>query len=241
MNHEFQVVKDEFRCTGAVVCSCGAWARTFSMVFMGEGPIPERLWQEAAEHNARESKLDAMRKSLDERPIQIGAVDSRPADFGQRDATKVAGRDNPTYTAVQGQPRAQPLVDEAAWREPEVQGGKPTATKPYGPMPPPDLLGSRGSALIAIERNRQKCVELFTAEFDARRGRGELATAALCYLDFACSQTYGKFSAPRRTLIPPKGWPFAPTMWKPTDSPIRNLVKAGALISAEIDRGNVSG
>ena len=31
-------------------------------------------------------------------------------------------------------------------------------------------------------------------------------------------------------------WPWAKKWWKPSDDPVRNLVKAGALIAAEIDR-----
>ena len=31
-------------------------------------------------------------------------------------------------------------------------------------------------------------------------------------------------------------WPWPPEFWKPSDDPVRNLVKAGALIAAEIDR-----
>lgn len=31
-------------------------------------------------------------------------------------------------------------------------------------------------------------------------------------------------------------WPWHSSWWKPSDDPIRNLVKAGALIAAEIDR-----
>lgn len=34
----------------------------------------------------------------------------------------------------------------------------------------------------------------------------------------------------------PDGWPFGQDWWKPSNDPIRNLVKAGALIAAEIDR-----
>lgn len=34
---------------------------------------------------------------------------------------------------------------------------------------------------------------------------------------------------------PPGEWPF-PDFWKQSEDPIRNLVKAGALIAAEIDR-----
>jgi hypothetical protein len=31
-------------------------------------------------------------------------------------------------------------------------------------------------------------------------------------------------------------WPWSKKWWKPSSDPIRNLVKAGALIAAEIDR-----
>ena len=31
-------------------------------------------------------------------------------------------------------------------------------------------------------------------------------------------------------------WPWSDKWWKPSDDPVRNLVKAGALLAAEIDR-----
>lgn len=34
----------------------------------------------------------------------------------------------------------------------------------------------------------------------------------------------------------PMDWPWADDWWNPSDDPVRNLVKAGALIAAEIDR-----
>jgi hypothetical protein len=47
----------------------------------------------------------------------------------------------------------------------------------------------------------------------------------------------------RQTIDPclvgiPRPWPpsWSYNWWKPSDDPIRNLVKAGALIAAEIDR-----
>jgi hypothetical protein len=36
----------------------------------------------------------------------------------------------------------------------------------------------------------------------------------------------------------PSSWPWDYDWWKPSDDPIRNLTKAGALIAAEIDRLN---
>ena len=38
------------------------------------------------------------------------------------------------------------------------------------------------------------------------------------------------------SVKPPRGWPWEPADWKPDNDPVRNLVKAGALIAAEIDR-----
>jgi hypothetical protein len=35
---------------------------------------------------------------------------------------------------------------------------------------------------------------------------------------------------------PPDGWPFDPSWWKPSNDRKANLIKAGALIAAEIDR-----
>ena len=37
---------------------------------------------------------------------------------------------------------------------------------------------------------------------------------------------------------PAHDWPWGSEYWKPSEDPVRNLVKAGALIAAEIDRLN---
>jgi hypothetical protein len=75
-----------------------------------------------------------------------------------------------------------------------------------------------GVDLIAAERARQVSAEGWTAEHDDGHTHGELAAAAAAY-----------------------AWPYAPALWpwgdgfKPT-SRERDLVRAGALIAAEIDR-----
>jgi hypothetical protein len=83
-----------------------------------------------------------------------------------------------------------------------------------------------GIELIAAERERQIKVEGHTAEHDAQHTKGQLAHAAVCY------------ALPDR--IPDAVmmiWPWPDEWWKPTpDDRIRELVKAGALIAAEIDR-----
>jgi hypothetical protein len=90
----------------------------------------------------------------------------------------------------------------------------------------------RGARLIAEERLRQKSEEGWTPEHDDEHDKGELAAAARAYLYQAnaiceASTTYDD---------PPIAWPWHASWWKPSDDPIRNLVKAGALIAAEIDR-----
>jgi len=40
----------------------------------------------------------------------------------------------------------------------------------------------------------------------------------------------------REAFAQPFTWPWEASWWKPSDDPIRNLAKAGALIAAEIDR-----
>ena len=79
---------------------------------------------------------------------------------------------------------------------------------------------------VAAERRRQIEDEGFTAEDDARWPNGDLARAGACY----ALNAFGE-STEGRIL-----WPFVASWWKPSDDHRRNLVKAAALILAEIDR-----
>ncbi len=85
-----------------------------------------------------------------------------------------------------------------------------------------------GTELIAQERQRQIDVEGFTPEQDKKYLNGELVQAAACYA------VNGDYDYP-----PDKedySWPFSAQWWKPSTDRIKNLVRAGALIAAEIDR-----
>lgn len=85
-----------------------------------------------------------------------------------------------------------------------------------------------GADLIAAERRRQVEQEGWTPEHDAEHGDGHLAMAAVCY---ALPPTERR---PRHVF---SFWPWHSSYWKPTpDDRVRELVKAGALIAAEIDR-----
>jgi hypothetical protein len=91
---------------------------------------------------------------------------------------------------------------------------------------------SDGARQIAAERRRQVDVEGWTPEHDDEADSAELARAALCYADEAAVQASGR----RHVDESRPAWPWDESWWKPSADPIRNLVKAGALIAAEIDR-----
>jgi len=93
-----------------------------------------------------------------------------------------------------------------------------------------------GWALIASERERQEHHEGWTPEHDDEHGTGELVEAALAYATHAHDQVTGGVHDEDDYLLPTPPWPWHMDWWKPSDDPIRNLVKAGALIAAEIDR-----
>lgn len=93
----------------------------------------------------------------------------------------------------------------------------------------------RGIELIAEERKRQIDVEGWTAEHDKRWVNGELPLAAACYAveNKKTAEVIVKIGDSGFTE---NGWPWGGDFWKPSNDPVRNLVKAGALIAAEIDR-----
>lgn len=86
--------------------------------------------------------------------------------------------------------------------------------------------------LIVDERIRQVEQEGYTFEHDDSHGAGELAMAAMCY---------AMLPMWRPAEMAPLGWPWSNLEpmdgFKPTpDDRIRELVKAGGLIVAEIER-----
>lgn len=98
-----------------------------------------------------------------------------------------------------------------------------------------------GTVLIEAERTRQIKNEGYTSEHDHEHDAGELADAAACYACFASEMirnpSMGELEEPLTANF--KGllsWPWENIDFKPTQDPIRALVKAGALIAAEIDR-----
>lgn len=82
---------------------------------------------------------------------------------------------------------------------------------------------TKAAADVLAERRRQVEAEGWTQEHDGLHSTQELAFAAACYATADAGDP------------PPAVWPWHLSWWKPTDRR-RNLVKAGALILAEIER-----
>jgi hypothetical protein len=78
---------------------------------------------------------------------------------------------------------------------------------------------------IADERQRQIDVEGWLLSHDDQHETGELARAAACY-----AGDKRKFNR-----AAPPGWPWDQSWWKPANKR-RDLIKAAALIVAEIER-----
>lgn len=97
----------------------------------------------------------------------------------------------------------------------------------------PDQQRSVGADLIAAERHRQVDAEGWTPEHDDEHDDGALVSAAVCY-EFAALALVHNAEVDAYEVL--DFWPWDESWWKPSDDPIRNLVKAGALIAAEIDR-----
>jgi hypothetical protein len=89
---------------------------------------------------------------------------------------------------------------------------------------------------IVAERARQIAVEGWTAEHDDQHDDGQLARAAAAYAIFAgLPRQFTTLAQSMRSAIP-MIWPWSAGWWKPSEQNRRNLVKAGALIVAEIER-----
>ena len=85
---------------------------------------------------------------------------------------------------------------------------------------------------IAAERQRQIRSEGWSPDHDDEHDGGELAAAAACYAGHAANTTAENVAT---AGLPPGEWPWDLNSWKPSTAR-RDLVKAGALIVAEIER-----
>jgi hypothetical protein len=90
---------------------------------------------------------------------------------------------------------------------------------------------SEAALAVLMERQRQIDEESFSAEQDDNYENFELGKAAAAYLGHAII----KDATRKQKTYAPGVWPWASAWWKPSDR-CRDLVKAAALIIAEIER-----
>lgn len=90
-----------------------------------------------------------------------------------------------------------------------------------------------GATLIAVERRRQRDEieggEGWDEKHDDTHDQGELVAAAIVYANPPLGSGWGGPGCA------PPDWPWEPESYKPKDQ-VSNLVRAGALLAAEIDR-----
>jgi hypothetical protein len=91
---------------------------------------------------------------------------------------------------------------------------------------------SQAVADVIAERRRHVSEEGWTPAHDDEHASGELAIAAATYAAHAGRAANDFRHGPGS---PPRSWPWSPDWWRPKDRR-SELVKAGALILAEIDR-----
>ncbi len=97
---------------------------------------------------------------------------------------------------------------------------------------PPGAFGD-----VFAERNRQMLVERWTPQHDDTHDGGELAAAGSCYALSAAAILNPYTQGDGVGEEPPDAWPWGAEWWKiDRDNPRRALVKAAALLIAEIER-----
>jgi hypothetical protein len=90
---------------------------------------------------------------------------------------------------------------------------------------------------VLAERQRQIDIKGWTPEHDDEHGHGEMAGAAACYAHHVNARAWvvGTTHDDYAQEPSPDLWPWSEDSWKPT-TPRRDLVKAAALLLAEIER-----
>lgn len=99
-------------------------------------------------------------------------------------------------------------------------------------------IGSTAAARdVLSERHRQQSAEGWTPQHDDTHRAGQMADAAACYAAsfrvFKQQEVVGLNYETYTQYV--EGWPWSENWWKPRDRR-RDLIRAGALILAELDR-----
>ncbi|MGN3704502.1 hypothetical protein [Achromobacter xylosoxidans] len=156
----------------------------------------------------------------------LDAAPAHPASVAPGDAQAVAWMDPETLDVISAERKASWLSNYG------IGGANKAAryTRALGDLRPAPAAGDAQTAAtrdVLAERQRQISAEGWTPDHDDQYQTGQLASAAGCYAMFTQAYPAGD---------PVSYWPWSEAWWKPSAEPRRNLVKAGALILAEIER-----
>ena len=143
----------------------------------------------------------------------------------------MSNESHPAPNEPQAEPKREPLSDERI----EIPG--------YLRL---QIAGTAAAHDVLAERRRQVEAEGWTPAHDDKHIGGQMAMAAACYAAHAavdeCIHCTSEDTLPSLAVLLARAqgfvaqcWPWSHRWWKPSDRR-RNLVKAGALILAEIER-----
>ncbi|MCA8229265.1 hypothetical protein [Burkholderia vietnamiensis] len=154
-----------------------------------------------------------------------------PAEAGPVTADEGAEWIGPHRNGWEALNETRKAVAEVIGADPETwpnHGNAPLAIAAAIALRQPATLAELTAAArdVLAERARQISQENWTPEWDEQYRDHELSCAAGCYAMYTLAYPAGD---------PPPAWPWAAEWWKPTTHR-RNLVKAGGLILAAIER-----
>jgi len=192
---------------------------------------------------------DAQRKALDDLTAEserLGLYDM-PNPAASSDGNKSEGR-LVWQTVGDPTPRAQHYVTPSQQHAKRMEEERDAAVltlmqagytyaggqlwkPPLGIPPAWTIYETNGSRDVLAERRRQVESEGWTADHDDRHADNQMAVAA-GYYALACGYPHERDIGGGRV---PSYWPWDRSWWKPKDKR-SNLVRAGALILAEIER-----
>lgn len=132
-------------------------------------------------------------------------------------------------------------AEEDAWLDPVFEAAHKMWPQSDAALTPPAARAgepSKAAQDVLAERRRQISAKGWTPEHDDEHSDGALAIAAACYAEQAVSRAWLFDDGPDNCYAEdgaPRIWPWDREWWKPKN-PRRDLVRAGALLLAEIER-----
>lgn len=186
------------------------------------------------ELNAIATERDLLAESLDKAREELAAYRASNRDFWKARAERAEA----ALKRILAKPAGCPWCDSGVLRNP-----KKSHSDDCGFKLAREALAATGTPTataitdIATERERQKTGEGWTEAHDDAHQRGELASGAVTYAATHLCRVHFKPERLWAEIIETMAnhWPWDEEYFKPTTSR-RDLVKAGALIVAEIER-----